>query len=69
MISSLLIQLLYMRGYVERTSCARKSVIKNALRNMSKDEYNKHVLQIQEWMKDEVKMEKTGYSIKGRYGI
>ena len=23
------------------------------IRNMSKEEYNKHVLQIQEWMKDE----------------
>ena len=35
---------------------------------MSKDEYNKHVLQIQEWMKDEEEW-KNGYSIKGRYGI
>ena len=52
MISSLLTSALYMRIRRKRTSCARKSVIKT-LRNMSKDEYNKHVLQIHEWMKDE----------------
>ncbi len=31
---------------------------------MSKDEYNKHVLQIQEWMKDEEEWKKRDIPLK-----
>ena len=34
------------------------------LRNMSKDKYNKHVLQIQEWMKDEEEWKKRDIPLK-----
>ena len=44
---------LYMRGYVEKELHVPENQSLKTLRNMSKDEYNKHVLQIQEWMKDE----------------
>lgn len=57
-----------MRGYVEKELHVPENQSLKTLRNMSKDEYNKHVLQIQEWMKDEEEW-KNGYSIKSRYGI
>ena len=39
---------LYMRGYVEKELHEPENQSLKTLRNMSKDEYNKHVLQIQE---------------------
>ena len=42
-----------MRGYVEKELHVPENQSLKTLRNMSKDEYNKHVLQIHEWMKDE----------------
>ena len=42
-----------MRGYVEKELHEPENQSLEMIRNMSQDEYNKHVLQIHEWMKDE----------------
>ncbi len=53
-----------MRGYVEKELHVPENQSLKTLRNMSKDEYNKHVLQIQEWMKDEEEWKKRDIPIK-----
>jgi len=55
---------LYMRGYVEKELHVPENQSLKTLRNMSKDEYNKHVLQIQEWMKDEEEWKKRDIPLK-----
>ncbi|MDR4985241.1 D-alanyl-D-alanine carboxypeptidase [Bacillus cereus] len=55
---------LYMRGYVEKELHVPENQSLKTLRNMSKDEYNKHVLQIHEWMKDEEEWKKRDIPLK-----
>ncbi|WP_242215399.1 serine hydrolase [Bacillus cereus group sp. BfR-BA-01383] len=55
---------LYMRGYVEKELHVPENQSLKKLRNMSKDEYNKHVLQIHEWMKDEEEWKKRDIPLK-----
>lgn len=55
---------LYMRGYVEKELHMPENQSLKTLRDMSKDEYNKHVLQIQEWMKDEKEWKKRDIPLK-----
>ncbi|MED2205316.1 serine hydrolase, partial [Bacillus thuringiensis] len=55
---------LYMRGYVEKELHVPENQSLKTLRNMSKDEYNKHVLQIHEWMKDEEEWKKREIPLK-----
>jgi len=55
---------LYMRGYVEKELHEPENQSLETIRNMSKDEYNKHVLQIHEWMKDEEEWKKRDIPLK-----
>ncbi|PGM94650.1 serine hydrolase [Bacillus cereus] len=55
---------LYMRGYVEKELHAPENQSLKMLRNMSKDEYNQHVLQIHELMKDEEEWKKRDIPLK-----
>src|SRR4029078_11308563 len=55
---------LYMRGYVEKELHEPENQSLEMIRNMSKDEYNKHVLQIHEWMKDEEEWKKRDIPLK-----
>lgn len=55
---------LYMRGYVEKELHEPENQSLEMIRNMSKEEYNKHVLQIQEWMKDEEEWKKRDIPLK-----
>ncbi|CAH2465526.1 MULTISPECIES: serine hydrolase [Bacillus cereus group] len=55
---------LYMRGYVEKEMHIPQNKALDKLRNMSNDEYVKHVWQIHEWMKDEKEWGKREISLK-----
>ncbi|MGW6150579.1 serine hydrolase [Bacillus mycoides] len=55
---------LYMRGYVEKGLHEPENQSLETIRNMSMDEYNKHVLQIHEWMKDESEWKKRDIPLK-----
>ncbi|MEK4577849.1 MULTISPECIES: serine hydrolase [Bacillus] len=55
---------LYMRGYVEKELNEPENQSLETIRNMSMDEYNKHVLQIHEWMKDESEWKKRDIPLK-----
>ncbi|KWU56038.1 D-alanyl-D-alanine carboxypeptidase [Bacillus mycoides] len=55
---------LYMRGYVEKELNEPENQSLEMIRNMSNDEYNKHVLQIHEWMKDESEWKKRDIPLK-----
>ncbi|EJR03808.1 serine hydrolase [Bacillus mycoides] len=55
---------LYMRGYVEKELHVQEDQSLEMIRNMSNDEYNKHVLQIHEWMKDESEWKKRDIPLK-----
>ncbi|HDR8141845.1 TPA: serine hydrolase [Bacillus cereus] len=55
---------LYMRGYVEKELHIPQNKALDKLRNMSNDEYVKHVWQIHEWMKDEKEWTKREISLK-----
>ncbi|MFE6137018.1 serine hydrolase [Bacillus sp. NPDC057893] len=55
---------LYMRGYVEKELHESEDQSLEMIRNMSNDEYNKHVLQIHEWMKDEEEWKKREIPLK-----
>ncbi|MFD6508295.1 serine hydrolase [Bacillus sp. NPDC060175] len=55
---------LYMRGYVEKELHESEDQSLEMIRNMSKDEYSKHVLQIHEWMKDEEEWKKREIPLK-----
>lgn len=55
---------LYMRGYVEKELHVPEDQSLEMIRNMSNDEYNKHVLQIHEWMKDESEWKKRDIPLK-----
>ncbi|OFD50255.1 D-alanyl-D-alanine carboxypeptidase [Bacillus mycoides] len=55
---------LYMRGYVEKELHVQEDQSLEMIRNMSNDEYNKHVLQIHEWMKDESEWKKHDIPLK-----
>ena len=55
---------LYMRGYVEKELNVPEDQSLEMIRNMSNDEYNKHVLQIHEWMKDESEWKKRDIPLK-----
>lgn len=55
---------LYMRGYVEKELHGPENQSLETIRNMSKDEYNKHVLQIHEWMKDKEEWKKRDLPLK-----
>ncbi|MEK7017194.1 serine hydrolase [Bacillus sp. FSL R9-9410] len=55
---------LYMRGYVEKELHVPEDQSLEMIRNMSNDEYNKHVLQIHEWMKDEEEWKKRDIPLK-----
>ncbi|KOS29431.1 D-alanyl-D-alanine carboxypeptidase [Bacillus anthracis] len=55
---------LYMRGYVEKELHEPENQSLEKIRNMSQDEYNQHVLQIHEWMKDEEEWKKRDIPLK-----
>ncbi|EEL71543.1 serine hydrolase [Bacillus mycoides] len=55
---------LYMRGYVEKGLHEPENQSLETICNMSMDEYNKHVLQIHEWMKDESEWKKRDIPLK-----
>ncbi|MEI2315653.1 serine hydrolase [Bacillus paramobilis] len=55
---------LYMRGYVEKELHEPENQSLEMIRNMSKDEYNKHVLQIHEWMKNKEEWKKREIPLK-----
>ncbi|WP_439875655.1 serine hydrolase [Bacillus mycoides] len=55
---------LYMRGYVEKELRKQEDQSLEMIRNMSNDEYNKHVLQIHEWMKNEEEWKKRDIPLK-----
>ncbi|MGE6346982.1 serine hydrolase [Bacillus mycoides] len=55
---------LYMRGYAEKELHVPEDQSLEMIRNMPNDEYNKHVLQIHEWMKDESEWKKRDIPLK-----
>ncbi|MES9696658.1 MULTISPECIES: serine hydrolase [Bacillus] len=55
---------LYMRGYAEKELHVSEDQSLEMIRNMSNDEYNKHVLQIHEWMKNESEWKKRDIPLK-----